>query len=146
MVVVMKWRMCTLMISFWSCFIQKAVVLWMCDPAERDARIVYDALKGLSKDTAAITEVLYPRTSSQIVEIIQAYNSMFGRSLEEDIALKTSGDTKKVTFRQKLIHHFALLSTTYKVFLQISEVLRNFFHHSDSVRVSTSRQIRCLRT
>ena len=91
----------------------------MCDPAERDATIVYDALKGLSKDTAAITEVLYPRTSSQIVEIIQAYNSMFGRSLEEDIALKTSGDNKKVTFRQELILYLPYFPQYMKYFLQI---------------------------
>lgn len=84
--------------SFCSCFIQEAVVLWMCDPAERNATIIYDALKGFRKDIAAVSELLYPRTSSQIMEIIQAYNSMFERSLEEDIALKTSSDDKKVRF------------------------------------------------
>ncbi|KAI5073579.1 hypothetical protein GOP47_0011592 [Adiantum capillus-veneris] len=76
--------------------LEKAAVLWMCDPAERDALIVSDALKSLNKDQAALAEVLYLRTSAQLLDIRRAYASIVNRSLEEDIATKMSGDEKKL--------------------------------------------------
>lgn len=76
--------------------LERAVVLWMCDPAERYAIIIKDALRGWCKDEFTMAEVICSRTTSQLQDIRQAYSSMFSRSLEEDIGLHTSGDEKKL--------------------------------------------------
>ncbi|MCO5561679.1 hypothetical protein L7F22_015300 [Adiantum nelumboides] len=76
--------------------LEKAAVLWMCNPAERDALILTEALKSLNKDHAALAEVFYLRTSAEIVDIRREYASIVNRSLEEDIATKISGDEKKL--------------------------------------------------
>ncbi|KAH7288265.1 hypothetical protein KP509_31G020000 [Ceratopteris richardii] len=68
----------------------------MCDPAERDATILHEALRCMSKDYSALTEVLYLRTSAELLDIRRAYSSRFGRSLEEELATKIDGSEKKL--------------------------------------------------
>ncbi|KAI5056454.1 hypothetical protein GOP47_0028272 [Adiantum capillus-veneris] len=75
--------------------LETVVALWMCDPAERDAVIIGNALKGWIKDLAAVVEIIYVRTPVEVAEISRAYRATFNRSLEEDIGLRTSGDDKK---------------------------------------------------
>ncbi|GLT96879.1 hypothetical protein SLE2022_144720 [Rubroshorea leprosula] len=79
-----------------SSHFKKAVILWMQDPAERDANIVRHALKGTVPDHKAATEVICSRNSSQIRQLKQNYFSSFGTSLEDDIDSQTSGDLRKL--------------------------------------------------
>ncbi|KAH7288268.1 hypothetical protein KP509_31G020100 [Ceratopteris richardii] len=74
----------------------EGAVLWMCNPAERDATILHEALGGLIKDYRALTEVLYLRTSAELLDIRRAYSSSFDRSLEEEIATKIGGSEQKL--------------------------------------------------
>ncbi|MCO5587365.1 hypothetical protein L7F22_041314 [Adiantum nelumboides] len=74
-----------------------SVALWMCDPAERDAVIIGNALKGwINKDLAAVVEIIYFRTPAKVQEIRCVYFATFNRSLEQDIGLRTSGDEKRL--------------------------------------------------
>lgn len=72
--------------------LERAVLLWMYDPATRDATILK---KALCRDVAGLrtaTEVICSRTSAQLQQLKQIYYTMFGSILENDIELYTSGD------------------------------------------------------
>lgn len=70
-----------------------AVLLWMHDPATRDAVIIKRAL---GNDLKCATEVICSRTPSQIQMIKQIYVSKTAVQLEHDIERCTTGDHKKV--------------------------------------------------
>ena len=74
---------------------QTAVLLWIHDPAGRDAEILRQGLS-TSIDLVAVTEVLCSRTPSQLQHLKQLYHSKFGVYLEHDIQQQTSGDHQKV--------------------------------------------------
>ncbi|XP_050376541.1 annexin D5-like [Argentina anserina] len=69
---------------------KKALLLWLPDPATRDATIVRQSLA--ASDLRAATEVICSRTPSQIALFKQAYHTLFRTQLERDIGLYTSGD------------------------------------------------------
>ena len=75
---------------------QKAVLLWMHDPAGRDAIIVKQSLSGDTHNLEAGSEIICSRTPSQIQTLKQIYYSMFGVYVERDIEYHTSGDQSKV--------------------------------------------------
>ncbi|CAN4090439.1 unnamed protein product [Withania somnifera] len=74
---------------------KKAFMLWMQDPAVRDATIVRQALTGFV-DLRAATEVICSRTPSQIQHFKQIYYTMNSVHLENDIESRTSDDHKKL--------------------------------------------------
>lgn len=71
-------------------------MLWLHDPATRDATIVRQALSGDVIDLKAATEVICSRTSTQIQQLKQIYYAIFGVLVEHDIEFQASGDHKKV--------------------------------------------------
>ncbi|KAG2667763.1 hypothetical protein I3760_15G130900 [Carya illinoinensis] len=76
--------------------LETAVLLWMHDPAGRDALIVWQGLRIETKNLEAATEVICSRTPSQIQHLKQIYHSKFGVPLEHDIESSASGDHKKL--------------------------------------------------
>ncbi|XP_044466214.1 annexin D5-like isoform X2 [Mangifera indica] len=82
--------------------LETAVLLWMPDPATRDAMIIKKALgNGLNyatevNDLKCATEVICSRTPSQIQMVKQIYFSKYHVQLEHDIENHTSGDHKKL--------------------------------------------------
>ncbi|KAK7291341.1 hypothetical protein RIF29_06402 [Crotalaria pallida] len=81
--------------------LEAAVLLWMHDPAVRDATIIRQSLTPISynppiRDLEGATEVICSRTPSQLQYLKQVYHSMFGVHLEHDIEVNTSGDHKKI--------------------------------------------------
>lgn len=76
--------------------IEKAILLWMPDPAARDATIIRQALTGDIIDLKAATEVICSRTSPQIQYVKQIYHARFHAYLEHDIEYQASGDHKKL--------------------------------------------------
>ncbi|ERN11026.1 annexin D5 [Amborella trichopoda] len=76
--------------------LEKAILLWMHDPAGRDATILRSALTGDNIDLGAATEIICSRTSSQIQLIKNAYHAKFHTHLEHDIGFQASGDHKKL--------------------------------------------------
>ncbi|KAL5703234.1 hypothetical protein ACHQM5_028349 [Ranunculus cassubicifolius] len=78
--------------------VERAILLWMHDPAGRDALIVREALTAL--DLKVVTEVICSRTPTQIQVFMQIYYSRFGARLEQDIESQVTGDV------QKLLHAY----------------------------------------
>ncbi|XP_030541202.1 annexin D5 [Rhodamnia argentea] len=76
--------------------LETAVLLWMHDPAGRDAIVLRQAFMASSTNVQAATEVICSRTPSQIQTFKQHYYSKFGVHLEHDIEKYTSGDHKKL--------------------------------------------------
>lgn len=76
--------------------LETAVLLWMHDPAGRDAVILRQAFSQDFINLETATEVICSRTSSQLQTLKQIYHSTFGVYLEHDIELQTSGDHKKI--------------------------------------------------
>ncbi|KAL4295484.1 hypothetical protein GQ457_12G007910 [Hibiscus cannabinus] len=76
--------------------LETAVLLWMHDPAGRDAIVIRQALLPDATHLDAATEVICSRTPSQIQMIKHIYQSKFGVFLEQDIERHTSGDHKKL--------------------------------------------------
>lgn len=75
---------------------QKALKLWLHDPATRDAIIVRSALTAPVVDNQAITEIICSRTPSQLRRMKELYLSTYHSPIEHDIENQTSGDHKKV--------------------------------------------------
>lgn len=76
--------------------LEKAMLLWMMSPAQRDATLVNDSTKGLGTRDRALIGIICSRTPSQIYEIKQAYHAMYGQTLERQIEGDTSGDYRKL--------------------------------------------------
>ncbi|XP_010271155.1 PREDICTED: annexin D5 [Nelumbo nucifera] len=76
--------------------LERAILLWIHDPASRDATIIRKALTGDIIDLHTATEVICSRTPSQIQVFKQLYYAKFGIYLEHDIDYQASGDHKKL--------------------------------------------------
>ncbi|KAK6931687.1 Annexin repeat [Dillenia turbinata] len=79
--------------------VKRAILLWMPDPATRDATILHKALlggDGIAVDARAATEVICSRTSSQLQQLRQVYHALYGAYLEHAIEFSTDGDHKKL--------------------------------------------------
>lgn len=77
----------------------KAVILWAYDPAERDARLVNEALKAKKKgikQLQVIVEIACASSSQHLLAVRQAYCCIFDCSLEEDIGTTISLPLRKV--------------------------------------------------
>ncbi|KAK3224613.1 hypothetical protein Dsin_004475 [Dipteronia sinensis] len=75
---------------------EKSVLLWMQNPAERDATLIRDSLTNAAFNPKPANEVICSRTASMIQSIKQYYHSKFGTTLENDIGHYTSGDHQKI--------------------------------------------------
>ncbi|CAN1822739.1 Annexin D3 [Linum perenne] len=81
--------------------VQRAIIMWTYDPAERDAILANEALKGGKsipsvKQLQVIVEIACSNDSHHLQSVKQAYSSLFGSSLEEDIASLLSLPLRKV--------------------------------------------------
>eukprot|EP01018_Ginkgo_biloba_P005221 Gb_05136 [translate_table: standard] len=71
--------------------LKRAMMLWMLDPADRDASILRDALAGAGTKDKTLIEIICSRTPSQLQLIRQAYHARYHSYLEKDVAADTSG-------------------------------------------------------
>ncbi|KAL9994998.1 putative annexin [Helianthus debilis subsp. tardiflorus] len=76
--------------------LETAVLLWMHDPAGRDAVILKQGLTSDFLNLEAVTEIICSRTSTQLLTLTQIYHSTFGSHLEHDIKRQASGDHEKI--------------------------------------------------
>jgi len=76
--------------------LEKAIVLWMREPAERDAIIAGTALEGWCTDDRALIEVICTRSSTEIIKIREAYKERYQRCLDDDVICKTNGPFQKL--------------------------------------------------
>jgi len=107
-----------------SKWFQKAMSLWMHDPATRDAKIVRKALRPGVADNQALTETICSRTPSQIRRLKEVYQSIYHSPLETDIEIQLSGDHKKVFYLSQtplifLEHFFFSCSLSLYIYIYI---------------------------
>eukprot|EP01018_Ginkgo_biloba_P024422 Gb_13292 [translate_table: standard] len=76
--------------------LEKAMLWWVLDPAERDVQLAREALQGWNPNSRVIIEISCCRTSEELLNVRRAYHVMFKKSLEEDIAWETNGGIQKL--------------------------------------------------
>lgn len=78
---------------------RKAVIMWTYDPAERDARLVNEALwswkKGI-RELQVIVEISCAFSPNHLICVRKAYCSLFNKSIEEDIVSNVSMPVQKI--------------------------------------------------
>ena len=87
---------------------QHAVISWMTDPPERDAKLARDALKLNKKGVQhlkVIVEIACTTSPHHLMAVRQAYCSLFDCSFEEDIASTIPQPLRKVKSKQTLKHY-----------------------------------------
>jgi annexin A7/11 len=75
---------------------QRAMLLWMMDAAERDAVLLHESISGLGTKDTALIGIVCKRTPSQLYIIKQAYYNLYHRTLEHAVDGDTSGNYQKV--------------------------------------------------
>jgi len=76
--------------------LQRVIMAAMRDEAERDAHILYKAMKGMGYDEETLLEILISREGPQIAAIKAFYVTKYGRSLEDAILDEASGQIQKL--------------------------------------------------
>ncbi|KAE9610300.1 hypothetical protein Lal_00006068 [Lupinus albus] len=123
---------------------ERAVVLWTLDPAERDAFLVNEATKRLTSNNWVIMEIASTRSSLELYGAKQAYQARFKRSIEEDIAYRTSGDLRKLlvplvgTFRYEGDEVNTTLAKSEAKLLH-EKIAEKAYNHDDLIRIVTTR-------
>lgn len=80
-----KWQSCLLFL------VQRAMILWTMDPAERDANLVHEALKKRDHNyISVLIEVSCASTPDHLMAVRRIYRSLFGCSIEEDVAASSA--------------------------------------------------------
>ncbi|XP_027114139.1 annexin D3 isoform X2 [Coffea arabica] len=78
---------------------RKAVILWIYDPPERDARLANEALNSRRKgvnELQVIVEIACASSPHHLIAVRQAYSILFDSSLEEDIISNVPMSLQKV--------------------------------------------------
>ncbi|EEF49584.1 annexin D4 [Ricinus communis] len=75
---------------------ENALVIWAMHPWERDARLIYEALREGPQSYGVIVEIACTRSSEELLGARKAYHSLFDHSIEEDVATHISGTERKL--------------------------------------------------
>jgi hypothetical protein len=75
---------------------ERVVKLWTLEPAERDAFMANEATKKWTSSNQVLAEIACTRSSHQLHSAKLAYQSLYKKSLEEDVAYHTTGDFRKL--------------------------------------------------
>ncbi|OAY67785.1 Annexin D2 [Ananas comosus] len=75
---------------------QRLVLLWTLDPPERDAWLANEAIRKWRPGNRVLIEIACARSSGELFAARQAYHARYKRSLEEDVAVHTTGDFRKL--------------------------------------------------
>ncbi|CAM8950696.1 unnamed protein product [Rhodiola kirilowii] len=78
--------------------LERAVLAWLPDPAERDATLLSRSLNGDVTDIRAATEIICSRTPSQLQQVKQLYHARFNAHLEQSIQTLAFDDLMKLLF------------------------------------------------
>ncbi|ESQ41208.1 hypothetical protein EUTSA_v10014146mg [Eutrema salsugineum] len=75
---------------------ERAICLWVLDPPERDAHLANLALQKPGLDYKVLVEIACMRSPEDLLAARRAYRCLYKRSLEEDLASRTTGDIRKL--------------------------------------------------
>ena len=84
--------------NFKSDFLETLIGVFK-SPAEYDADLLYNAMKGIGSDKNIITEVLCFRNPERINQIKQKFQEKYGKDLVAEIKSETSGDYQKIVLK-----------------------------------------------
>ncbi|XP_038984814.1 annexin D2 [Phoenix dactylifera] len=123
---------------------EKAVLLWMLDPPERDAMLANEALKKWSPGNRALIEIAVTRTADELFAVRRAYHARFKRSLEEDVAAHTSGDFRKLLVPLVSSYRYEGLEVNASLAKSEAKVLHEKINdkdygHEEIIRILTTR-------
>lgn len=71
--------------------------MWVLDPPERDAHLANLALQKPVPDHKVLVEIACMRSPEDLLAARRAYRCLYKRSLEEDLASRTTGDIRRVS-------------------------------------------------
>ncbi|KAM8760833.1 annexin A1a [Acanthopagrus schlegelii] len=72
--------------------LEDVVLALLKTPAQYDAQLLKQAMKGLGTDEDTLIEIMASRNNREIVEIKKVYKEEYKKDLEDDIKSDTSGD------------------------------------------------------
>lgn len=72
------------------------MLLWVLDPAERDAVLAYDSSRKWGPGDRALIEIACARRSDELFAARRAYHARYKRAIEEDVAAHAKGDFRKL--------------------------------------------------
>jgi len=122
---------------------ERAVLLWTVSPAERDAILANEATSRWTSSNQIIMEIACTRSSKQLLEAKQAYHARFKKSIEEDVAHRTTGDFRKLLFSLIACHRYEGDEVNMTLAKQEAKILRDKF---DDKKFGDDEVIRILST
>ncbi|KAG5529454.1 hypothetical protein RHGRI_029995 [Rhododendron griersonianum] len=125
-------------------YIDRVVLLWTMDPAERDAFLANEATKRLSASNWVLMEIACTRSSHDLFMARQAYHARYKRSVEEDVSYHTTGDFRKLLV--PLLSSFRYEGEEVNMTVAKSEakilhekILEKAYNHEELIRILTTR-------
>ncbi|CAL1388950.1 unnamed protein product [Linum trigynum] len=85
---------------------QRVVLLWTLSPSERDAVLASEATSKWTSSNQVIMELACTRSSLQLLDAKAAYHARYKKSIEEDVAHRTTGDFRKLLFSLIACHRY----------------------------------------
>ncbi|XP_057513879.1 annexin-like protein RJ4 [Actinidia eriantha] len=123
---------------------EKAVYLWMLDPADRDAVLANVAINQSTNDYRVIIELSCINSPEELLAVKRAYHARYKQSLEEDLAAHTSGDLRKLLVALVGIHRYdgdeieASLANSEANILHTA-IKESILNHDEIIRVTSTR-------
>ncbi|KAF2574646.1 hypothetical protein F2Q70_00006244 [Brassica cretica] len=123
---------------------EKAICLWVLDPPERDALLANLALQKPVPDCKVLVEIACMRSPEDLLATRRAYRCLYKRSLEEDLASRTTGDIRKLLVATASAYKYdgeeidETLAHSEAAILH-DEILGKAVDHEETIRVISTR-------
>ncbi|CAI0446167.1 unnamed protein product [Linum tenue] len=106
---------------------QRVVLLWTLSPSERDAVLASEATSKWTSSNQVIMELACTRSSLQLLDAKAAYHARYKKSIEEDVAHRTTGDFRKLLFSLIACHRYDGDDVNLTLAKQEAKILREKF-------------------
>ncbi|KMT14582.1 hypothetical protein BVRB_4g073520 [Beta vulgaris subsp. vulgaris] len=73
---------------------EKAICQWVIDPVEREAILIFEALKKEKPDYNLVAEIVCTKSPEELLTLKRAYHKIYKHALEEDVASHTRGKVR----------------------------------------------------